>query len=397
MTLIELYNLINFIIKDKSKGSTLTPNKFDDMFNRRQLDYFQEQYSLFEGTTAITDTLKIFKTIITQGDVSVVASSYFALPSNYAHFSTISYIDADGRYYPFDMATKSEVIMRKSSITTIPSTTYPICYEFNNNLYIEPYDNSLDFNFSYLRYPTDVVLDYYIDVNGAIIYLDAAATIEFVNGETDSVGNLTTTSDLTWFLPSLDELALMYTNLKAEGVGSFQDDNYWSSSEHSATQTKKVDFTDGTESFQLKSEDAFVRPVRSFTDVSRSLSLRDTGEGGGIIFYIDGDTYYEAAASDQAEDVWSNVTASEIGTTGTAVGTGYANTTAIIDQATHTASAALTCNNYSVNITYTSLTVEPEWGEEEKINILEYILRDVGVSLNEEGVYQYASISKNES
>jgi DUF1680 family protein len=53
-----------------------------------------------------------------------------------------------------------------------------------------------------------------------------------------------------WFLPSRDELALMYRNLKAAGVGDFRDagvvDNftYWASSQQTADMAAHVDFAD---------------------------------------------------------------------------------------------------------------------------------------------------------
>jgi len=53
-----------------------------------------------------------------------------------------------------------------------------------------------------------------------------------------------------WFLPSRDELVLMYRNLKAAGTGNFQDgglaDNvsYWASSQQTADMSVHIDFAD---------------------------------------------------------------------------------------------------------------------------------------------------------
>ena len=53
-----------------------------------------------------------------------------------------------------------------------------------------------------------------------------------------------------WFLPSRDELALMYRNLKAPGIGDFRDggvtDNftYWASSQQTADMAAHIDFAD---------------------------------------------------------------------------------------------------------------------------------------------------------
>jgi hypothetical protein len=53
-----------------------------------------------------------------------------------------------------------------------------------------------------------------------------------------------------WFLPSRDELAAMYRNLKAAGLGGFRDaglaDNvlYWTSSQQTADMANHIDFAD---------------------------------------------------------------------------------------------------------------------------------------------------------
>ena len=88
--------------------------------------------------------------------------------------------------------------------------------------------------------------------------------------------------------------------------------------------------------------------------VLTSYSIGDTGPGGGIVFYVtaDGMSGLEAAPelwnSGSADPYapWSNVL-SAVGTTGTALGTGLANSNAIIAQGGHTTSAAQICRNYT--------------------------------------------------
>ena len=68
-----------------------------------------------------------------------------------------------------------------------------------------------------------------------------------------------------WFLPSKDELNLMYTNLKVAGVGGFAGNYYWSSSEGDANNARYQGFNsgyqgnDGKKYFNLR-----VRAVRVF-------------------------------------------------------------------------------------------------------------------------------------
>jgi uncharacterized protein (TIGR02145 family) len=155
---------------------------------------------------------------------------------------------------------------------------------------------------------------------------------------------------IDWFLPSKDELNLMYTNLQLFGLGGFSNIGYWSSSE-TGTSAWWQYFLNGTQGTSAKISGLNgVRACRAFTSVSPSYSLGDVGPAGGRIFYKSGNDYLEAASTDLSAGCnWSNISTA-IGTTDTAIGTGQANTNAIIGQVGHTASAAKLCGDLIINI-----------------------------------------------
>jgi hypothetical protein len=68
----------------------------------------------------------------------------------------------------------------------------------------------------------------------------------------------------SWWLPSLGELMLMYTNLRQAGVGDFATDYYWSSSEADATIAWFQSFFYGIQDDASKTSSHRVRPVRGF-------------------------------------------------------------------------------------------------------------------------------------
>lgn len=68
-----------------------------------------------------------------------------------------------------------------------------------------------------------------------------------------------------WFLPSLDELDLMYDNLYLFGLGSFTDERYWSSSEIDGDYTWVQSFFDGSQrDYFDRALDYYIRPMRAF-------------------------------------------------------------------------------------------------------------------------------------
>jgi TolB-like protein len=68
-----------------------------------------------------------------------------------------------------------------------------------------------------------------------------------------------------WFLPSRDELDLMYQNLKRRGLGGFSSDSrYWSSSEGNSVNAWVQYFNDGSQYYSSKLNPDSVRAVRAF-------------------------------------------------------------------------------------------------------------------------------------
>jgi hypothetical protein len=67
-----------------------------------------------------------------------------------------------------------------------------------------------------------------------------------------------------WFLPSKDELNLMYQNLKVAGIGGFASDAYWTSSEYSANPAWTQYFFNGNQYGYTKDFALYVRAVRAF-------------------------------------------------------------------------------------------------------------------------------------
>ena len=82
-----------------------------------------------------------------------------------------------------------------------------------------------------------------------------------------------------WFLPSIDELNELYAveDLDPGIIPGLLGSNYWSSTEHSATQAKYENLGDGGQGFSAKSNALYVRPVRAFNSPASGDFLKWSG------------------------------------------------------------------------------------------------------------------------
>jgi hypothetical protein len=72
-----------------------------------------------------------------------------------------------------------------------------------------------------------------------------------------------------WYLPSKNELGLMYMNLKVDGLGGFGSGWYWSSSEYGTSNAWGQQFSDGAQGYGStwdgnKHQTLSVRAIRQF-------------------------------------------------------------------------------------------------------------------------------------
>ena len=98
-----------------------------------------------------------------------------------------------------------------------------------------------------------------------------------------------------WYLPSKDELNLIYQNLKVKGLGSLNNDFYWSSSEFNANAAYRQVFTNqgGVDAGWKYFTNGAVRPVRAFAGEKLKVKW-STGDTTNYIMVSPGQTtkYY---------------------------------------------------------------------------------------------------------
>lgn len=106
----------------------------------------------------------------------------------------------------------------------------------------------------------------------------------FTTGSAKNCKNLNINTYVDWYLPSKDELNLMYQELHLYSVGNFYAGSYWSSTEVSATNAYRQTFNGGASSSQGKTTTYRFRGIRRFlTVVTGRLIYNGNGNTTGTV------------------------------------------------------------------------------------------------------------------
>jgi len=103
--------------------------------------------------------------------------------------------------------------------------------------------------------------------------------INLIRGTEGEAANYCSTLSYTppsfndWFLPSMNELNAVYTNLKSKNIGDLVSSTYWSSTESNLSGAYDTVFSNGTNLTPTKNSPFYVRPIRAFRSLTDNKPL----------------------------------------------------------------------------------------------------------------------------
>jgi hypothetical protein len=137
MTNDDIYNLVKFVLRKDDKGYPEIIKNFSKLLQQSSLDHFKEKYLEYQRTQEENDSMSPFE--VRQAVSGLTTSTNrITLPTDYAHFIGMYWVDSDSNTRAFDLVTDDQWDMRLGSTVTIPSNNYPICKLSNDYVYINP-------------------------------------------------------------------------------------------------------------------------------------------------------------------------------------------------------------------------------------------------------------------
>ena len=195
MLLLDIYQVCNYIADKDTAGNAFTPNQFNGIIDILNRDFFKkkvEESGYFDDggrsySDSLTGSKNLHRFIHNETIAPAGATTYtYAYPLG-------ATVTATGVKVEF--ISEQEYNDRVGDSVLAPSAAAPVALERGDNIYVEP---NVNIDLSYYFFPNTPQLDYYLDVNGVIQYLDAGGTHVWATGEIDSDGTEHNLGDPNW-------------------------------------------------------------------------------------------------------------------------------------------------------------------------------------------------------
>lgn len=179
MTIDEVYKFINFITKKSSAGGYISPEEFNLVINRAQVQYFNKLYGnqndyrydrpvpkiSYAVTEKISNSLSPFLESTT---LTTDANGQAAIPATF--FQTVS-ITKDINNVPYEVTRveQDRVANNLTSYYDAPDSEFPIYTQLKDKYQFYPKTQNIVYKLFYLRKPEDMVWGY-TTVSGRPVY-----------------------------------------------------------------------------------------------------------------------------------------------------------------------------------------------------------------------------------
>ena len=186
MTIDQVYKFVDFIIKKSNSGGYLTPDEFNLIINRAQIQYFNKLYGnqndyrydrpvpkiAYAITEKISNSLSPFLSDSTA--LVVDGNGQVNIPSDL--FQTVSITHTiDGIEYEITRVEQDRIANNLSSYYDAPTSDFPIYSQLRTKFQFYPKDLATASLF-YLKKPTDMVWGY-TTVSGRPVY-DSGTSVQ---------------------------------------------------------------------------------------------------------------------------------------------------------------------------------------------------------------------------
>jgi hypothetical protein len=175
MTIDEVYKFINFITKKSSAGGYISPEEFNLVINRAQVQYFNKLYGnqndyrydrpvpkiSYAVTEKISNSLSPF---LESTNLTTDANGQAAIPATM--FQTVSLTkDINNVPYEVTRVEQDRVANNLTSYYDAPDSEFPIYTQLKDKYQFYPKTQNIVYKLFYLRKPEDMVWGYTVVSN----------------------------------------------------------------------------------------------------------------------------------------------------------------------------------------------------------------------------------------
>jgi len=198
MLLYEIYDLVNFISNKHQSGEALQINRFNQLIDILNKDFFKKKIEEMEVYRRRGDpppheayfNTKLMREFLRVEVVAVGADKEINVDTDLNHeFAYLRGIigNIGGRQRNIELVSDEEYHDRWED-SILSDTNLPYCTIAGNKIYISWHANINPVEISYYSFPVTPFCDYYLDTNGVMRFLTVGETYDWIPGEIDSYG-----------------------------------------------------------------------------------------------------------------------------------------------------------------------------------------------------------------